>query len=533
MGGFVLYRIQPESRNDSNDSAVFSTFERKGLSRGVSIERDGFVLHLLLKRLDPTQNVAESANGNFIAATGTFAYRGLFCKSGLERILDDAEKEQIDWSEVSGNYCLILYRDGCLRVLTDPTGLYPVYCDPDKQILSSSFLAIARASRTRTLRTQEFYEFVFNAGFYADLTPLAEVERLSSQKIWQLVPELNSQPRPPMVQDHETGMSFEDLVESASSRLLVYFRQIQAEFGDRVCSALSGGYDSRLMLALARRSGIDPYLYVYGDKSGPDVMIAKAVAAAEDLSLDHIDKSMRPELNPNDFATRVRDDYFFYDGIGHESGVFDDGSDIDTRMDRAGKVRLQLNGGGGEIYRNFWKLPATTTKIREQVSTHFDTADFSVCRGPIQRSEYVTRLEEKSREVLGIEGRPTNRRDIERLYPLMRLQYWQGKNNSLNNQLTSALTPFAEGQFAFPSGGVPVAWKNHGRFEAAIIAQLDPALAALQSAYGHNFVTPPCIEATQGGHQDVQAIAIRGQGKTPPRSQAKATSLLSQRRLSP
>lgn len=82
------------------------------------------------------------------------------------------------------------------------------------------------------------------------------------------------------------------------------------------------------------------------------------------------------------------------------------------------------------------------------------------------------------------------RDEIELLYPLLRLRYWQSKNNLLNNQLTYALTPFAESQFAIPAAAIPIRFKNHGLFEAALINRVAPDLAAVTSVYGHDFASP-------------------------------------------
>lgn len=62
-----------------------------------------------------------------------------------------------------------------------------------------------------------------------------------------------------------------------------------------------------------------------------------------------------------------------------------------------------------------------------------------------------------------------------------------GSNNSINNQLTYALTPFIEPRFIFQSFNIPLKYKNFGVFEAALIKFIDPDLAKYPSQYGHNF----------------------------------------------
>ena len=101
MGGFVLQRTQREIGSEADCAVPCSILERKGLPRGVTITRDGFTLHLFLKSIAPTKNIVEAANGDFVAATGTLAYRGTFGTKGLERLLEDAVLRQVDWTELA------------------------------------------------------------------------------------------------------------------------------------------------------------------------------------------------------------------------------------------------------------------------------------------------------------------------------------------------------------------------------------------------------------------------------------------------
>jgi hypothetical protein len=488
VGGFVLHRYSSLQGDATPPSAALDVFALKGLSPSVTLRGDGFALHLFNKSIAPIDNVHQEGT-DFAAASGTLSYRGDFGQPGLRRLLDDVRKERLDWSEIEGNYVLMLHTGGRLSLVTDPTGLYPVYCDRDRGVFSNSFLAVARHARTRTPNLQEIREYVFGAGFYGESTLLAEVQRLDSLRQWHIEPEFESQPRPWVPNTSPVGRSFDDLVEEISSALLEYFRRLERGFGDRVCASLSGGYDSRLVLALLRRAGVRPYLFVYGTETDGDVMVAKAVARHCGLVLDHIDRS-RSRPSPQAVAERVNQDYAFWDGIGSEDGVFDDGSDLDTRRDRAERVRLAFNGGGGEIYRNFWQLPRWRTSIEDVIRSRFDVADFSICRNGFDRRAFRNRLTEKARVALGLDHQPPGRDQIELLYPLLRLRYWQAKNNMLDNQLSCSLTPFAEGQYAFPAAGIPINFKNHGRFEAALIARLDPELARQTSVYGHDFASP-------------------------------------------
>jgi asparagine synthase (glutamine-hydrolysing) len=92
-------------------------------------------------------------------------------------------------------------------------------------------------------------------------------------------------------------------------------------------------------------------------------------------------------------------------------------------------------------------------------------------------------------------------RQAQELYWRMRLRYWMGPNNSNNNVLSFAMTPFSEPALTIASSALPRAVKHNGAFEAALIRRLDPNLARYPSVYGFNFHDPIPLEGTSGGRR--------------------------------
>jgi hypothetical protein len=90
-------------------------------------------------------------------------------------------------------------------------------------------------------------------------------------------------------------------------------------------------------------------------------------------------------------------------------------------------------------------------------------------------------------------------RQAQELYWRMRLRYWMGPNNSNNNVLSFAMTPFSEPVLTIPSSTLPHSVKHNGAFEAALICRLDPNLARYSSVYGFNFYDPIPLATAPGG----------------------------------
>src|SRR5262249_22686822 len=72
------------------------------------------------------------------------------------------------------------------------------------------------------------------------------------------------------------------------------------------------------------------------------------------------------------------------------------------------------------------------------------------------------------------------------------------RNNSINNRFGCFLTPLFTLPMIKLALDIPLAEKNHGRFESRVIRALAPHLAIVPSIYGHNFADPiPLRRITQ------------------------------------
>jgi asparagine synthase (glutamine-hydrolysing) len=150
-----------------------------------------------------------------------------------------------------------------------------------------------------------------------------------------------------------------------------------------------------------------------------------------------------------------------------------------------------LNGGGGEVFRNFFYLPDRAYAARELIWTFYSQFDPRVGGERFDEEAYLSGLETKLRRVLGVETGPLDRMAVECAYPAFRCRFWMGKNNSVNNRLGFALTPFIDANIVPDALAAPLSYKDHGRLEAGMIKAINPKLAAYVSAYGHGLDGEP------------------------------------------
>ncbi|MCP5366095.1 MAG: hypothetical protein H6907_18225 [Hyphomicrobiales bacterium] len=451
-------------------------------------------LYLYPKRNAAAPSLHRVDDRNFCAATGTLLYRSKLGSAALAALFADVTGAGIDPDELFGCFCLLVCVDGELRVYVDGLGIYPVWHDAGHGVLSSSFPAVAAAQPRLTVDPQCVYEYLFQGATYGWRTVFDQVSVFDCRR-GLAFGEAGVRPCDPLPAPRRAPVAggFDDHVARNVDNIRRYYRAIVAAFGDRVDTALSGGYDSRLTLALLREGGSAPNIHVYGRDTDADVRVAKAIAAGEGFDLKHEDKGGRPRVAPDAFADVVRRNFLNFNGCPVD-GLLDNGTDLATRLTRCAGGELMLNGGGGEIYRNFFYLPDGNYQVRDLLWSFYSRFDPRVCTAAFDEGAYHAALGDKVRDVLGLDGTRMTRAQVEFLYVAFRCRFWMGLNNGVNNRFGSSLTPFIDPATVPDANAVPLAFKNHGRLEAAMIAAVDRRLAGYPSDYGHDFLTPPPLK---------------------------------------
>jgi asparagine synthase (glutamine-hydrolysing) len=488
MGEFALLRgTGPEA--DRAAVELDDLFARQGFRDRRTLRMAGWTLVLCRKIQDLQDNLLIIDPGNVAFATGTFIYRGAIGPAALGRYREDASRGCVEWEEASGCYFVAIAAQGRLSAHLDPLGSYKVFSASDGSFHSSSLLAAARLAKSRTLDPQGVYQYVFEGATFGSRTIFNEVQLFPSG----VVRDLDASTARPI----ETGIaprfdrktSRQQHVERTVATLRRSFRTLVQVFGDRVDTALSGGYDSRLILALLRDQGCRPRVHVYGRPGDADVRIAQTIADREGFPLEIVDKSAAPRVSADDFPALVERNFHAFDGTPSD-GILDNSQDLSTRLSRCVGGEVMLNGGGGEIFRNFFYLRDRPFTARELLWSFYAQFDPAVGAEEFSEATYHATLAENLRQTLGGGTDPIERPLVEFLYPAFRCRFWTGRNTAINNRLGYALTPFLEPAIVRSALLTPLELKQHGAFEAALIAAASPSLAGYLSDYGHDFRGP-------------------------------------------
>ena len=485
MGDFILYHKDRLAQDKV--SAAVSCLAAQGSEKPAFAEHDSFIIQFFPKQLSPIKNFITEDNGSFCGSSGTLIYKGQMGEEALKNLLNDFTIERYNPADYSGIFTVILKKNNRLYLLSDPMGGNRIYQNEEGGFWSSSFLATATAATRLTPNKQAIYEYAFQETTYGTDTVFQEVTCLDALKIFEFHPE------GPVGQDKKLNFDFQpssasqnDLVQETVQLLRDTVKPVSQRFGDNIATALSGGYDSRLMLALLKDSGSNPHVYVYGPDNSPDVNVARTIAMGENFPLEHINKDAYPTPTAEQYQKTLQDNFYALDGIPGE-GIFDFGANMDTRRKRADNGRMIFNGGGGEIFRNFFYLPDRAFTISDLINSFYSRYTTAICGMEFNEQEYRDALHDKIRKALEVSSDQLTRSELEYAYPAFRLRYWTARDNNNNTRLGPYLTPFMSYQMIRKALTIPLRYKNHGYFQAELIKTVSPGLAAYQSDYGYAF----------------------------------------------
>jgi asparagine synthase (glutamine-hydrolysing) len=426
---------------------------------------------------------------------GPLWFRGHFGRRALAALLDEVHASgHLDESALRGNFALFLHVDDHTWLLNDALGFVRIHRSADGCFFGTSWLAACAYLQHLEVDTASAIEYVLLGAAHSSrsvargitLLPLGKGQDLKHRCTWQRFPDAFD------LHVAEFGAQ-EEAVEVIARHLRAISTEVASTFPDRVNTALSGGFDSRLIVAGLLAAGLQPRLFVYGNVDSADVAIAKAVASATGLTLEATDKGVMNRGFPAPDMEALEQSALFFDGLSSD-GIFDPGADRDTRLQQTANGYIALNGGGGEIFRNFFHLPNRAFGAHDIVKAFYRGFSRDVFRDPCGLASYEARLAASMRNVVGLSesgNERLSRRQVELLYPLFRCHFWMGVNNSVAVRQGYYATPLIDLQSVRMALRVPLRWKNAGAFQSRLVTALHPGIAAQPSAYGFRFDVGP------------------------------------------
>lgn len=489
MAGLFLVQTRDPAFADAAIAGARAQFARHGLPAAGEREIPGWrLLHAPCEAGGPDTFFARGED--FAAVAGTLTCDGKMGADALQALL---AMDAPDWSRIGGQFVALVHRAGRTLLFTDYFGAFQLYHDAEMRLFSTSLLSAAQALPSLSFDAQGVYEFAFNVVPIGDDTVFAELKTLGPDRILTLEhggasAEGVAKPLP-----EAEKVPPEERIAAHRDRLMAVVAAHVGQFGDKVFCPLSGGLDSRLVLAALRAAGCTPHIYVYGDAGSADVRIAREIAAAQGFALDVLDKEAWAAPTPDQFPEIVARNFETYDGLPNYGELFENGANAHAREARHQSGSLSVSGGCGEIFRNFFFLPDHRFSAAAVARTFYARYARGDVTEAFDERGFLRGLEDKILAALGRAGDRSalERALIEQIYPRVRCRALFGREISLEARRGAYAMPFLDHQVVAEAMKLPLGLKNAGRFEAMLLKAIDPALAGLPSAYGHDFAGPP------------------------------------------
>lgn len=404
-----------------------------------------------------------------------------------------------------GAYARATMQDGRLKITTDAANLFGIFADCAQGVISSSLrLLLEAGGGPYGINRNALCEQIVTGAIAGRETCFRGIERLNGAgtlMVGKTEVEF-TQDLPADGTDKKTFRSRSACIDFQLEVLRAHFEELADLAGTRGASiGLSGGYDSRLMLLLAREAGLPllPFTYSSVHHAG-ETQCAENLALALGLPLRKIVVRPTESLSDGALNANVEDALVYYDGRTNATmGTFGDVHTARTQAACLGVAAVNLNGLGGELYRNRERLPPYSMDAADWLTDCvIGPINAGAFKSEADRRWFLAHLSRKYGELLGVTTlKRVCRHLVRRHYREVWLPYFAGPRISAENRVGPAVMPFADARVSAAALMATPFLGSHGEFEGAMMRRLDERIARLPSSYGPGLAKTPLLKRTR------------------------------------
>ena len=480
MAGFFLTRTDD---NNIKINKALHSFAEDGLKNPSEYSCGDYTLYLFDKITAKEPYIAKTEKG-FCAAVGAFIYKGLSYTQSLKMVIEDFLNRNLDYSEMYGQYTLILFVDNMLLILPDALSTKHIFSDRQYSFFSSSFFAAASAIGNVSINDMAVYEKMLTGIIISPDTLINEVIQINKNE-QKRINDLNCgvtfliHPQIKILPKHHQGRKLS--VISQAQNIRKYFSAIRPALGEeRVDLGLSAGHDSSLIFA-AMNSMYKDNLHIHTHSTGHvhDKEKNAAIAMAKI-------KGLKPTIVPTprldesgiDLNNILYENLLFFDGrTSHDIGGFSATYRAKYRLMATDGCQSTLSGIGGECFRNHYSVKGN----RMNAERFFTDKVFSRCfidAIPHELFEKVMCYHlKKAEKVLQVKLRgKTDRLHLRRYYSEILMADGQGNVIDAYNTVSKCIAPFLDPHILQEAYRGIKYLGNCGEYESSIICELDPEI---------------------------------------------------------
>jgi hypothetical protein len=486
MGAFFINK----NSENINKKDVLDFFLKKGHQNHISFNSDQYTFFVFEKIKTKTINKLDF-NGNIIFSVGTFSYKGKNLKNSLNALSTDFLKDQIEYSALYGHYNIfILLSNNQVKILSDDKNSVEIYCNLSETIFSNSFLAIAELTQEKiSVNKNAVLENLISGCLFGNDTIFNEIKVLNFKENKTFTPIIKPKLQ---IEKHKT---FNDAIECQLQTLDSYFNAFKELISENLVDiGISGGYDSRLLLALTNKY-YPKELQIHTHWKATDdldIIIAKKIAEKVGKKLNSLPVASTRELSEIDFLDIVNSSMYFYDGLTRVNhGWTRKYRNPDYRLNILHNSNLGMSGLGGELFRNDFHIRFNKIDTSKWVKNYVIPI---YLKNKLNKNTFnltINNISLKIQNELCLENNKMSFLDTYRYYGEMWVKKGPGIRNGIENQLSYFLSPFTDSIIIQKSyANIPFIGIS-GEFEAKLIEKTNISLAEIISGYGFNFKNIP------------------------------------------
>jgi hypothetical protein len=489
MGSFLLQR--QGSSIEFNLSDALKAFKDQGLITHKTFAISGWTLYGFTKQLTPYDNfyIGDQLK---VFVFGTIILPGKLPGESVKAIHSFYSRNNRLPENLTGSYFLIIDDYERVQFFADQENIYNIFYSEDFTTLSSSFLALCEGLNFFHINRQAIIENLCTGSLIGPETIVSEIFRYEPHSINQTddfaiqKAQSNALPIP----------EFKNRKDSLQAQIEIldeYFLNLKpAVMKYGLDSGLTGGFDSRLLMAMIKRhySGCSHQFHSHKRKNpGPEYLIAKELC--EITESPFIDQNIQypNDLNESEMNKVLEHGLQFYDGQIRTHAFWHEAyNSLHYRKNIMGSHGLGFHGIGGEQYRNFERFHANHWKLDKWVQygliRKMGGSRLLPKKSELDLSEIIT---QKIRSRLQI-GNKLSQLSLKRYMNEIYIPANRGVRTSMENKLSFFLVPFADHKVSTTAyGAIPFLGLSLN-YQADLIRMIDPLLASVNSDYGFDFL---------------------------------------------
>ena len=488
MGAFFLV---DNSISPNNHNLALDMFQEMGFTLPQMIETGDLTIYVYPKMATCESNIY-TENGYTIISIGTPIYKEFNYKDTLCSLLNDYIDQNISYESLTGHFSIMFCHAGKVEIIRDSLGSKHIFTDNKYHIISSHMLPICQCIEDDLhINREAFYE-KFLTGFIMSPNTLFDEVVQIDDSIADIINNIdngvNFTEITRNVQIKPQSTTCKQCLVDQANELCSYFETLKNYSKNGVDIGLSGGYDSRLVLACLNKytkEKIHLHSHSTEDVHKNDLKIAYKMAEYIGETC-HIVNTKKLNHCEN-IEEILRKSVLYFDGRSSYSiGGCGEVYTASYRSESTEKTPFTLTGVGGELYRNVFDIGQKKIRFDEFLRNKVFSADFrkavsddlfqSISNSVITRAAVRLNVNKHTKQSKAI---------AHRYYCEIMMPDGQGVALDAYNQVSCCIAPFMEPNI-ISKGYESVPFHcSGGEFEGQLITYIDSVLASLPSSYGY------------------------------------------------